>query len=287
MITAVHERRVSLPVALRLFVSGTVNQWSWFSFGMSMILFWVVIWHVDWSGVYYLGEVQRVQGRMLDSQATNLSINETPVVANSYRFVTLDGVAVEDFSYATGKWYPDGATVTVEYPVGRPHLSRIQGMRRQRLGPLGGLILAIMPLGAIIFMAFRIRKGYRHYALLKHGILAKSLLMEKTRTNVSVNDRPVYKLTFGFTAQDGKDYAVNVRTHETGSLEDDDEERLLYHPDNPANAAMVDKLLGQPSLNEHGSIQPQSVPLWPCFIPALTLLGHGGYLMITLVRAVV
>ena len=286
MIAAAGERLVPLPVALRLFVSGAANQWTWIGLGLGLMFFWLAIGNVDWSGVYYLGQVERARGVITDSQETNLTINDRVVMANSYRFTTPDGAVIEDFSYATGTWHADGATVTIEYPAGKPHLSRIQGMRRQKLSPLAGSLFALFPLAVVLFAGWRIRKGLRYHALLKRGRVAHSQLVEKTPTNMRINDQPVYKLTFQFTAEDGKDYQVTVKSHNTEALEDDDEERLLYDPSQPENATMVDTLPGQPRLNEHGSIRPQPAPTWACLIPALTLFGHGAYLIQSLVLAV-
>jgi hypothetical protein len=122
-------RPVPRATVWRLFLNGTTNQTCWLVLGIGMVFFWVMIFNVDFSFIAYAGNVERVTGTITDSSETNMSINEETVIVNSYRFIASDGRPFEDFSYATGRWYPDGAKVTIEYPAGKPHLSRIYGMR--------------------------------------------------------------------------------------------------------------------------------------------------------------
>ncbi len=91
-----------------------------------MIFGWIVIFNVDLSFIYYWGNVEHVTGTITDSFETNVSVNEETVFVNSYRFTASDGSPFEDFSYASGRWYRDGAKVTIEYPAGKP-LSLVYG----------------------------------------------------------------------------------------------------------------------------------------------------------------
>lgn len=260
----------------RLFLSGTVNQVCWLTLGIGMIFFWIMLFTVDFSFIHYTGTIELTTGTITDSHETNVSINDEAVIVNSYRFIATDGRPVEDFSYATGRWFRGGAKVTIEYPAGKPHLSRIKGMRRKPFGPLG-LLFGIAPAAALGFAYIRVRKILKTKHLLQHGKLSTGVLVDKQTTGSEINDQAVYKLTFAFTDDDGHEHQVVHKTHKTEALEDDNEERLLYDPLQPDVALMVDTLPGLPDLDENGRIRQQSVPGGSLIIPALTLGGHGLY----------
>jgi hypothetical protein len=68
-------------------------------------------------------------------------------------------------------------------------------------------------------------------------------------------------------------------THDPQKLEDDAQERLLYHPDRPARAVMLDSLPGAPKVDETGHFKPAGVwTLALILLPLATLVGHGCYL---------
>lgn len=269
-------RPVPRSTLWRLFLSGTTNQMCWLVLGISMIFGWIVIFNVDLSFIYYWGNVERVTGTITDSYETNVSINDEAVFVNSYRFTAADGRRFEDFSYATGRWHRDGDKVNVEYPAGKPHLSRIHGMQRKMFGPLG-LLFGLGPAAGLVFAYVRGRKILRTKYLLQHGRLSTGVLVDKEATGAEINDTPVYKLTFAFTSDDGREHHVVHKTHKTAALEDDNEERLLYDPLRPETALLVDTLPGLPDFNANGYIRQQSVSIASLILPMLTLGGHGLY----------
>ncbi|MCZ6875610.1 MAG: hypothetical protein O7G88_19135 [bacterium] len=271
-------RRVPRSTLWRLFLSGTTNQICWLALGIGMILGWIMIFNVDLSFVYYWGNVEHVTGTITDSYETNVSVNDKTVFVNSYRFTTSDGRSFEDFSYATGRWSRDGDKVTIEYPAGKPHLSRIQGMQRKMFGPLG-LLFGLGPVAGLVFAYVRVRKILQTKHLLQHGKLSTGVLVDKKATGTEINDESVYKLTFAFTADDGREYHVVHKTHKTAALEDDNEERLLYDPLQPEIALMVDTLPGLPDFNKNGHLRQQSVSVASFALPILTLGGHGLYVL--------
>jgi len=92
-------RPVPRATVWRLFLSGTLNQTCWIVLGIGMIFFWMTLFNVDLSFVYYAGNVERITGTITNASATNVSINDETVIVNSYRFIAADGRPFEDFSY--------------------------------------------------------------------------------------------------------------------------------------------------------------------------------------------
>jgi hypothetical protein len=281
MLTNQPSRIVPPAVRLRVLFAGAGNQTSWLLLCLGMLVFWIVVFGVDLSFTAFWGARERATGTVTDSQETSVTVNDRAIFVTSYRFATADGRVFEDYSYSTGRWYGDGQKVTIEYPAGKPTLSRITGMRRKMFGP-GFLWVLVVPVGSVAFFIYRMRKGLRALYLLRYGQLAQSTLVSKDPTNMSVNDQPVYKLTFAFTAQDGQEYQVSHTTHATAALEDEETERLLYDPAQPASALMVDTIPGFPALDEHGRLRPQPLPVAALVLPVLTLVGHGWYALASL-----
>jgi hypothetical protein len=121
-------------------------------------------------------------------------------------------------------------------------------------------------------------KGVKGNRLLAQGKIAMGELKSKEPTSTTINDRPVYKLTFEFQADNGGIYEVVSKTHLPHLLEDEAEEQLLHDPQNPTNAVMLDNLPGSPDIDEMGYIHATDFKggLLPLVLPGLTILIHGA-----------
>ena len=119
----------------------------------------------------------------------------------------------------------------------------------------------------------------RAIRLFKKGVLTKGKLISKVSTESRFNERIVYELTFRFKDKLGNEYDVSEKTRFPALLEDDKEESLLYLPDNPDYAIMLDTLPSSPSINREGNIE-SSPSLLTLIIPLITISGHGLYILI-------
>lgn len=184
-------------------------------------------------------------------------------------------------AYATGEYLEEGTPVTVEYITRNPAISRIPGMRTSMFGPIV-IVTLIFPLVGLIFIAVTVHNGRKAHRLLKHGRMTRGTLISREITNVRINRRPVYKLVFEFEGGDGEIYHTTAKTHLPEELEDESLERLLYDPDNPSYAVMLDKLPVSPDIDASGNFALPSRETLRTFlrliIPAITLIGHGMYI---------
>ncbi|MCI5207497.1 MAG: DUF3592 domain-containing protein [Candidatus Electrothrix sp. ATG2] len=279
------KRKVPFTVWSNIFFGGFINQFGWIFFGFGMIFFWAFALHADVSFLVFSGKLTTAQGMAIDSRETSASEGEASVYKNHYTFTDDSGKRIKGFSYATGRWVKEGEPVTVEYPVGKPYYSRIQGMRKNMFGPAALLVL-IFPLTGLAFLLFGLRKAVRANKLLQDGILTTGTLLEKNRTNTTVNDQTVYEFIFGFKDRSGRKFTVSEKTHRTHLLRDDSEESLLYLKDNPNAAMMLDALPRSPKLGKQGDIAPGSLAsaFRQLLIPLITLSGHGAYVFFTFLR---
>lgn len=269
-------RHVPAGTKAQLLFGGFSNQFGWLFFGFGLIFVWIFTLPADLTGwLVFRGDLETARGVITASTETKMSVNERPVYRYDYRF-SHDGVDYTGSSYRTGGGMKDNRDVTVEFPAGSPHHSRIQGMRRGIIG-LFGLMPVLFPAIGLCFMAGGIRKGLKGIRLLTHGEMAGGQLVDKQATNTQVNKQTVYKLTYMFTAADGQLYEAYAKDHETDKLEDEATEPLLYDPMNPSDAVLLDNLPGCPRVDDMGQVAMKGTALRVLALPLITVIGHGAY----------
>jgi len=266
-------RRVPLSLQVTNYFNG-LAQVGWFVFGFGMIFFWVFSANSDLSFLTFRGPHQVAQGKVLDVEGTSASENDQPVSANHYEY-SVAGRSFRGTSYSTGDSAAAGATVPVEYDASRPERSRIAGMRRAMFGP-GAALANLFPLIGLILLIPATRIGIRRNRLLREGVLANGELVNKAPTNMKVNNRPVYELTFAFTARDGRRCEAKARTSITERLEDEEQEPLLYDPNDPSFAYVLDEAPARPQFDMNGELRGRGLAaLGWLIVPALVVVGHG------------
>lgn len=272
-------RQVPWLVRSQVLFGGFLNQFGWAFFGFGFIFVWIFGLNADLSGLLApLRTMETAEGIILRVEETSATVNETPVYAYTYTFrVESLEKEFQGSSYSTGRQFEPGWTVTVEYLVSNPDVSRIQGMRQAIFGPWVLCLVLIFPLIGLVFIIIGLRNGFKADRLLAAGQIAWGELKSKEPTGVRVNNQPVYKLTFEFRAEDGGVYEAVAKTHLPHLLEDEVEEQLLYDPRQPTHAVLLDELPGSPDIDELGYIHPTSLRdgLLPLVLPGLTLLVHG------------
>ena len=274
-----------LSVRLRVLFGGFNNQFGWLFFGFGMIFVWMFTLQSDVTSLFLFSfQTNYTQGFVESVETTNASENDTVIFEVNYTYFDNLGREQRGKSYSTG--YPNVAEqVTIEYLTGFPSISRVQGMRRKPFGAFG-LIAAIFPLIGTAFIAAGIRYGLKANRLLEKGRIAFGKLVSFEATGTRINDRPVIKLIFSFTAADGDEYEAVAKTHQPGDLRDEAEEPLLYDEDDPYYALLLDDLPGSTTFNSSGHLQPASVweTMKVLFLPIATLLGHSFYFLFLFLR---
>src|SRR6185436_20886830 len=211
-------RRVPLSLSL-LNVFNGFAQIGWFVFGFGMIFAWVFLGNADFSFLTFRGPHAQSTGRVTSVEATGASQNEQPITANHYEF-SVAGSRFSGTSYSNGSPNNAGDEVTVEYDEQHPERSRIAGMRRGQFSA-GVMLVLIFPFIGAVFVAFATLAGFRRNHLLRNGLLSTGKLLGRERTNVTVNKRPVWKLTFEYVARDGQRHEATASTTDTTRLEDE------------------------------------------------------------------
>lgn len=283
-------RRVPLPVRCHMAFGGALNQMGWALFAFGMCFFWgffVNCEAISW--LSFRGPLNTTAATITRSEKTNASEGGsksrpgTPIYANHYSFVQ-DRKEYTGCSYATGRALSSGQSVNIEYSPGNPEISRIQGMRSRMFGA-GASMVVIFPIAGLGLMLPGYFLGKKAKRLLECGQLAEAALQDKQPTNTSINKQRVYKLRFEFTASDGRKYPATTRTHQPAKLEDEATEQVIYDPNDPQRALLVDAMPGAFRVDENGNIQPESSrrALLVTILPVLTVLGNFAWAVLRLV----
>lgn len=249
-----------VPLAVRVYTvlggAGGLSQFGWALLAFTSIFGWAFAGNTDaWSPLLFktVG-ASLAEGVVTSVRETSASEGRVRVREVSYRFAGPDGRERSGRSYVTGTAPDAGQRVTVEFLGGTPWVSRIQGMRRALLGP-GAIIVLIFPAVALGIVFFSVQSGLRTSRVLIHGRLTSASLKSKQPTNMRVNNRPVMKLTFEFVAGDGQRYEASESATDTMALEDERSEQLLYLPDEPRSATLVDGLPRAIQASEEGRLR--------------------------------
>jgi len=265
-------RRVPLSLAL-VNVFNLFAQIGWFVFGFGMIFAWAFVGNADFSAITFRGAHAQKTGTVTRVEETGASENRSQVVAHHYVFSVAD-TRYDGTSYSTHDRKSAGDTVMIEYDQSNPQRSRILGMRRSPFGPAVIFVL-IFPLIGALFVVFSTASGLRRNRLLRNGLLAGGKLLGRERTNVTVNNRPVWKLTFEFTARDGQRRQATASTTDPSRLEDEAEEPLLYDPDNPTAAYVLDEIPARPQFEPNGELRGRGLAgAMSVIIPGLVIASN-------------
>ncbi len=249
-------RPVPFLLRAQVLFGGVFSLIGWIFFGFGMIFAVVFGSMADLTSWYHFrNPPATAPGTLLEVKDTGASENKTQVYSYKYSF-RAEGADYEGVSYRTGRYHEPGEAVVVEYVEGNPSVSRLRGMRRAEFSPWVVFVF-IFPLVGFIFIVVSLRGGLKANRLLRHGKLAWGELVSKEPTNVRINNRVVYKLTFEFQPEEGGHARAVARSHVPEELQDEQRERLLYDPFRPETAVLLDSLPASPAIDMTGNLQPR------------------------------
>ncbi len=280
-------RRV-VPWSTRVVVlfGGGLAAMGWFFFAFGMIFAWIFGARGDYSSAFVMrGKLETTTALVTAVRDTHFSegggkhSKGTPIFACDYQFHHA-GADHEGTSYRRGGGAKTGDRVSVEFPAGRPDHSRLRGMRRAPFGPAVAFVFIFPALG-LGFVLPALWRGWKNLGLLTVGEITTGRLINKEPTNMRVNNRVVYKLTFEFTDANGLKREAVAKTSLTEKLGDEGAEKMFYDPRNPAHATLLDNLPGKQALTERGELRGCSLGAvtWALLGPLAALaVVLGGWL---------
>lgn len=270
----------NVPVTLR--IANLYNLITLIGFavvGFGMIFVFTFVANADLSFITLRGELERARGRITRVEKTNASENETPVIASHYEY-SVAGKPFQGIAYTSGESRSVGETVEVEFKPTEPDVSRIPGMRRAMFSPFV-LFVAIFPLIGLAIVFGGLGRGRKRNHLLQYGLVSNGTLKDKYPTNVRVNNAPVWALVFEFAARDGRKYEATARTTNPARLEDERQEPLLYDPDDPETAYLLDEAPARPQVDHTGEFIGRPSAYLRLVLPVIVFTAIAAAVMLT------
>ncbi|MEE2639212.1 MAG: DUF3592 domain-containing protein [Planctomycetota bacterium] len=269
-------RHLSLAIRLRLLLCSYLSQFGWFFFGFGMIFAWMVFPNYDpLEMVDFSGKLVTVDGRVVDRKDTLITVNDRRVSHYFYDFE----YRAENFSgssFSRGDRKKAGDRVKIEFPVNRPHRSRIEGMNTRPLPAVALFILVIPLLGLGIILAVS-RRGLRTARLLRFGECTTGKLLNPDQTKQEIENLRGQPFHLEYQTDSGETYQAIFQIPITHISQTTLMEPLLYDPLRPRDSALLHYLPGSPRIEETGLVTLGSrfpLPL-ALLLPTLTIAGHG------------
>ncbi len=261
-------RQINLFTKATVLFDGFMQQFGWVFFCMGSLFAWIFI---SASEVKYWFEPskdwQETPGKVVSAEPTNSAVNDQVVYRYLHSF-ELDGQRFTGKSFTAGQQYNGGEAVTIRYDAKNPGDSYMLGTDRA-VFPAFVLFVLLFPLIGGAFIIYAIRQNLKTIKLLEIGEFTRGRLVSKVATNVKINDSPVFKYEFGFEAN-GKQHIAICKTHQTGLVEDEEREIILYDRYNPGHNIVFDAE-SVPAITEQGELEP--APFWKIALILLPILG--------------
>jgi hypothetical protein len=266
-------RNVPLSLQVSNLFNG-ISQIGWAVFGFGMIFFWAFVSNGDYSFITFRGPFEHATGKMVSVVDTGARENRQSISACHYEY-SVAGYSFSGTSYTNGSAGTQGDNVDVEYQAGHPEKSRIAGMRRAMFGPFV-LFVVIFPAIGLILLVVAMRIGMKRNHVLREGVFTTGVLKDIQPTNMQVNRQTVMALTFEFTARDGQRHEVEARTTNPARLQDEAQEPLLYDPNNPTKAWVLDDAPARPAMGMNGELVGSPVRAFAfSILPALVIAANA------------
>ncbi|HWA24934.1 MAG TPA: DUF3592 domain-containing protein [Lacunisphaera sp.] len=192
--------------------------------------------------------IPQVPGIVREAKETGMSVNKARVVEYRFSYTPEGGPAREAVCYAIRQNWSPGSEVAVRYLPGKPQVALIDGANLNQ-GGLTGAFTIIFPLIGYGLVAgvllFRSDPG----RLLREGLMAEVDVLSIERTNMTVNDRTVYRLTVSAPGRAGSGSVAIRRTDfrdlelARRHLEQKQPVFVLYDPRKPAKMIFPEALL--------------------------------------------
>jgi len=234
-----NQKNLSLGVKLGVIFGGviTIIGIAFTVLGLAIMIPFTML--IDFNDMKFSKDSPITSGEVIKVEGTNSYSNDVQIFEYFYRY-TVQGKIYENSSFATGK--SNFANLKIQYLKESPEISRISGMNSGNFPVWILLFLSVFPIIGILMIFFGIKKRLVYLRILQVGKVTFGIYKRRETTGSSVNEQAVYRLFFDFIADDGKTYQAHGETHNTYKLEDEQFEPLVFNPQNPSEAIMIDGL---------------------------------------------
>ncbi len=277
-------RRVPFGVQVQTLFGATLARVGWWLLVVLSPVAWVFASQADLSGpLLFRGHPPAVEGRVTRLEETRSSEGGRRIVRVEYTFRAPGGPPLSGSSYSVGVTHAVGDVVQVEYLEGRPSISRISGARR---APFSAAVLLVLVFPAIGLglAGLSLRSGRRTLRLLGEGQLGSASFLSQRPTDTKVNGQLVQELIFEYVGPDGLRRTLRETTIDPHPLRDERRETILFHPQEPERATLVDALPRAAAVDERGEIVQGAGSILVLLPALLAMLVNGAFAAYRLAR---
>ncbi|PIQ29202.1 hypothetical protein COW36_17555 [bacterium (Candidatus Blackallbacteria) CG17_big_fil_post_rev_8_21_14_2_50_48_46] len=277
-------RKVGFAVRTGALFGGFINQFGWAFFAFSLIFVWIFSLETLSTQLRFNHPLQTAQARIIEVRYASAKENKVKVYAHEFAF-QYQGKNYTAVSYATGQELPLKTPVSIEFNPENPETARMTqaGFRATTFHSWVAYPVLFFPIAGLLVWGAGFKRGLKILKLLKNGKLTTARLISQKETGAVVKtgstEAPIYQLIFGYEVH-GKSFETALKTHEIEAITDQSLEEILYLPENPANAYLVDAIPGK-LLREQGLFQ-STQPFKNLLALALPLLSAGMLLLMVL-----
>lgn len=234
-------RPISLGLKLQVMFGHTLMMIGIVFTFLGLLVFIVFGSNIDFNESKFDESTPTTSGKVTNVIPTNSYVNDVQVFKYEYEYY-LNSKTLKGECHSTGNYFDVNQNVTVQYLTDEIEISKIEGTRKGAFEIwIMFVILPFIFIGGSM-LGVRILFGIRAIKLLEYGEITYGTLIDKQPTNTKINNQTVYKLSFQFTASNGNNYTAIAKTHTPYSLEDEQQEKLVYDANNPEKAVLIDSL---------------------------------------------
>lgn len=137
------------------------------------------------------------------------------------------------------------------------------------------LFVTIFPLiGFLILVGFTL-SGRKKNHVLRNGVLTTGKVIDVRPTNVTINNQPLWEVVYEFHDRNGQRRECTARSVDTTRLQDEENEPLLYDPENPTKALVLDEAPARPKFDLNGDLEGRpTAAMFRLILPGIVVAWH-------------
>ncbi|GAB4126755.1 MAG: hypothetical protein OHK0045_06330 [Raineya sp.] len=271
-------RQIPFALQIKIIFDDVISLIGWIFLTIGVLFSSIFLSMSDFSEWRFKKDSPKTQAVITQIEYSNASENKRAIFEYHYEFNDLQGIKQKGISYGFQGIYNIGDEATVIFLEKNPSYSRIENLRKSPFGQFT-LFVLIFPLVGGLIIFFRIPQAINKIRVLREGVLGEGNYVRMEATNIRINRQTVMKLFFELKLGN-KTYETYTETHldrQIRKLTDGTPKKLLYLPQNPQRAILLDNVAGNPIFQADGSVA--YYPLFPSILyllfPLTCLLIFG------------
>ena len=187
---------------------------------------------------YFIEDNGTTKGYIDKIEGTNTYLNNSEVLGYYFSY-SVNGESFYAESFSHNLYFDEGEEVQVEYLTDDPYVARIIGTNSSSFGPWPVLIIGFVWLIVTVITFIVFRKTTSTFNILQKRIKTTGIKRDVVKTNVEINESPVYNVEYEYETL-GNRYKALART--TNPYNFQDEEPLFFSKDNPSKSVLLKRL---------------------------------------------